>query len=142
MNPNGEGEKQEYGGTLRRRFGGPGTLDHARSPTVSAISTAADHPRTLSHRGNTSPAILLPETTSIIAAIIGTDTMPLMTAAQINMRMGSMLVVARPAPPRVAAPHNPIETKRATGRQLEAAAQTESFGHRIGCRCGKNWHCQ
>jgi len=47
--------------------------------------------------------MFLCETISFIIAMIGTATTPLMTALQINMRMGSNEVKVRPKPIAVAA---------------------------------------
>jgi hypothetical protein len=43
----------------------------------------------------------------MIAAMIGTATIPLMTAVQNSMVIGSMVVVESTAPPKVAAPTMP-----------------------------------
>ena len=68
------------------------------------MSKVASQPRTLSQSGSPSAGSLLPETVSIIATMIGTETTPLSTAAQNSMAIGSMEVVASAAPPSVAAP--------------------------------------
>src|ERR1051326_7740202 len=79
-------------------------LDQATNASVRIIRTLAAHPRNLIQSGSVSLPSLGPDTTNIIAPMIGTATMPLMTAAQNNMRIGSILVVASAAPPSVAAP--------------------------------------
>ncbi len=66
------------------------------------MRAVASQPRNRSQRGSLSCRWLLPHTANIIAAMIGTDTMPFNTAAQNSIAMGSMSVMARAAPPSVA----------------------------------------
>lgn len=72
--------------------------------TVPPMSAVAPQPA-IARRGvaRKRPIMFLCETISIIIAMIGTATTPLMTALQINMRMGSNEVKVRPKPIAVAA---------------------------------------
>ena len=73
----------------------------------------------------------------MVANMIGTATIPLMTAAQNSIAMGSILVRHSAAPPSVRR-QRLHKTQGALGGQFKAAAQAEGFGDGIGGRSGKN----
>jgi hypothetical protein len=63
--------------------------------------------------------------------MIGTATMPLITAVQNNMAMGSMFVAASAPPPERCGSNNRVEAERTIRWQLKTPAHSEGFGYRI-----------
>ena len=84
--------------------------------------------------------ILRLPTTTIMATISGTATMPLTTALQNSIRIGSSGVSAAPSPASVAAGDDQIKARRAARRQFQAAFPAEAFRHRIAGGTGQHRH--
>src|SRR4029077_2856903 len=80
------------------------SADQPSAPTASAMMAVPSQPSAMTQKGSAKLAsAALRRATSIIANITGTETMPLMTAAQNSMAIGLRFERARAAPASVAA---------------------------------------